>query len=297
MCPRCGSRVGYTLKGFYVRRSDGKKFRRFRCRSCKRVFSEQNFSIDYRFRKRSINQAVFFSLCSGISQRRCAAQFAVKPEAIVRRLLRFSLCAKQNLAHYRAMRPKATEIMIDEMESFEHTKCKPITLPIAVEAKTRKILSVRAGSIAAKGHLAKISRAKYGYRKCERQRCLSEVLVELKACIGNQGIIKSDESEHYPKPIAFHLKGFSHQRYKGRRGCVVGQGELKRGGWDPLFSVNHSYAMIRDNVKRLSRRTWCTTKRIDRLEAFVTMYAWFHNLWLDSKKKQPIKLVWLDGYY
>ncbi len=36
----------------------------------------------------------------------------------------------------------------------------------------------------------------------------------------------------------------SHQRFKGRRGCIVGQGELKVGGFDPLFSLNHTYAMI-----------------------------------------------------
>ena len=30
---------------------------------------------------------------------------------------------------------------------------------------------------------------------------------------------------------------------KGRRGCVIGQGELKRGGYDPLFALNLNYAL------------------------------------------------------
>jgi len=45
---------------------------------------------------------------------------------------------------------------------------------------------------------------------------------------------------------------------KGRRECVVGQGELKGGGFDPLFSLNHTCAMIRAHVSRLFRRTWNT---------------------------------------
>jgi hypothetical protein len=57
----------------------------------------------------------------------------------------------------------------------------------------------------------------------------------------------------------------------------VGQGELKRGGFDPLFSLNHTAAMFRDRLKRLSRRTWCTTKRPDRLQLLLDLYAWYHN--------------------
>ena len=58
---------------------------------------------------------------------------------------------------------------------------------------------------------------------------------------------------------------------------MVGQGELKRGGFDPLFALNHTAAMYRDRIKRLSRRTWCTTKRADRLQLLVDLYAWHHN--------------------
>jgi len=35
--------------------------------------------------------------------------------------------------------------------------------------------------------------------------------------------------------------------------------------------------MLRANVNRLIRRTWCTTKRIDRLVDHLTIYADYHN--------------------
>lgn len=294
MCPFCQSARPSQKKGCYVRPSDQKRLQRFRCPDCQKSYSEQIFGIEYRLRKRWINQAAFRILCSGVSQRRCAFQLNVRPAAIARRILRFGRCAEHNLTSYREQRPKATVVLIDEMESFEHTKCKPLTMPIAVEEGSRKILSLRVGSIAAKGHLAAISRQRYGPRRCERKKCLSAVLNELKGCLAANAIVKSDESQHYPQLITKLCPQAIHKRYKGRRACVVGQGELKRGGFDPLFSLNHTYAMIRDNLKRLSRRTWCTSKRPDRLQLLLYIYAWFHNLWLDRKQK-AVKLCWLDG--
>jgi transposase-like protein len=291
MCPYCKSSKRLMKNGTYVRKSDNQTLIRFKCSTCKITVSETYFGIDYRFRKRSINQPVFKALCSGVSQRRCGFLMGIKPVGIARRVIRFGSCAASNLEVYRNSRPKATVVQVDEMESFEHTKCKPLTMPIAVEQGTRKILSLRVGSIAAKGKIAEISRAKYGKRQCQRRACLEAVLNEIASCFLATGIIMSDESSHYPRPIAKAFPNAIHKRCKGQRGCVTGQGELKRGGFDPLFTLNHSYAMFRDNLKTLSRRTWCTCKRPDRLQLLMYMYAWFHNLWLE-RKKRPVHLDW-----
>jgi len=63
---------------------------------------------------------------------------------------------------------------------------------------------------------------------------------ELLACSLKSACVKSDESQHYPQPIKNFFSQARHHSYKGKRGCVVGQGELKRGGFDPLFSLNHT---------------------------------------------------------
>ncbi len=294
VCPYCPSDKKPKSRGSYIRASDHKKTRRFACLDCGKSFSETLFGIEYRLRKRHINQPVFRALCKGVSQRACAFLMGVDRGTIARRLDRFGHCAQHNLEVYRQSRPQANVVLIDEMESFEHTKCKPLTIPIAVEEGTRKILSLSVGRIAGKGHLAALSKAKYGPRPCERKQCLSKVLHELKSCLAPQSVIKSDESQHYPSLIKTILDPSSHQRFKGRRGCIVGQGELKVGGFDPLFSLNHTYAMIRDNIKRLTRRTWCTTKRPEKLELMLAMYAWFHNLRLDHKSGS-IKLKWIQS--
>ena len=59
---------------------------------------------------------------------------------------------------------------------------------------------------------------------------------------------------------------------------------MKAGGFDPLFSLNHTCAMYRDNTKCLSRRTWCTTKIVPRLQCLLDIYTVFHNEWLLDKR-------------
>ncbi len=104
MCPFCHSVRELSKNGSYVRPSDGYRLRRFRCRDCRKTFSETHFSIHYRLRKRRINQAVFRFLSSGVSQRRCAFLVGVMPRAIARRVDRFGRCSAHNLDVYRKNR-------------------------------------------------------------------------------------------------------------------------------------------------------------------------------------------------
>ena len=274
MCPHCQKNEKITKRGFYERKSDGIRIQRFFCHSCRRDFSAQTSSYDYRLRKRRINQAVFRLLAKGLSQNGIAQVLQVDPKTIARRVTRFGNCARKHLF---SENKKVDQIVFDEMESFEHTKLKPVTIPLAVEKGTRKILYVGVGKIAAKGHLAQISRQKYGARKCERKKVLDQLFTRLECIAGPDCLMESDESHHYPKFVKKYFSEAIHKRYKGRKPISIGQGELKTGGFDPLFSLNQTAAMIRDNIKRLARRTWCTTKKIPRLLDLLYIYSFYHN--------------------
>jgi transposase-like protein len=283
-CPCCKNREKVIKKGTHIRKSDRKIIQRFFCKSCNKNFSEQTLRFDYRLQKRHINKSCFKLLCKGLSERACALVLSVVPRTISRRLVRLGFCARKKLAKSREEITPITDLVFDEMESFEHTKCKPLTMAIAVEMQSRKILSVNVGKIRAKGHLAEIAKKKYGARSCERKKTLRKMFSELQACCNKLTQFISDKSWHYPALIQEFFAGATTLSYKGRRGCVVGQGELKATGWDPLFSLNHSAAMFRDNVKRLSRKTWCTTKKIVNLEHLMHIYACFHNMVIDNEE-------------
>ena len=168
-------------------------------------------------------------------------------------------------------------MQFDDLETFEHSKCKPVSVIMAVEKSTRKILGFEVSQMPAKGHLAKIARKKYGYRRDDRWKGRRRLFLKLKPQLSEFAEIFSDQSPHFPEDVKRFFPNAFHRTTKGRRGCVVGQGELKAGGFDPIFSLNHTFAMLRANINRLVRKTWCTTKKIERLRDHIDIYVCYHN--------------------
>lgn len=169
------------------------------------------------------------------------------------------------------------KVQFDELETFEHTKMKPLSVAIAIEEKTRKILDFQVSSMPAKGLLAKKSREKYGRRENDRSKGMKTLFENLQPIVQPYAEFLSDKEPRYPKWLRDSSEYWTHKTTKGRRGCVTGQGELKRGGYDPLFALNHTCAMLRANINRLFRRTWNTTKKPERLRDHLSIYMDFHN--------------------
>lgn len=299
-CPHCnlkadvGSPQPCVQRGWYRRKFDGRRIQRFLCRSCNRTFSTLTLTPTWRQQKPFINNKLAFKLCSGISQRRAARELGVDPKTIARRLIFLGQAARRvNNHHLMRRRGLVTDVRFDDMESSIHTKLKPVSIPIVVEHSTREIIALQVCSMPAKGHLAKKSLKKYGPRKDDRPAARRQVLDTLAKVAARNILIKTDQCPQYPALIKAALPNAEHATVRGRRGCVVGQGELKKIGFDPLFSLNHTAASLRANVNRLFRRTWCTSKRDDRLQDHLDLYVWFHNHYLlanPAKRKPPSRM-------
>jgi hypothetical protein len=100
--------------------------------------------------------------------------------------------------------------------------------------------------------------------------------------------VKSDEHQMYPGFISAYLPRAQHLAFKSERGCGAGQGELKKMNFDPLFTVNHTCAMLRANVNRLIRKTWCTTKDPKRLQDRLEIFMYCYNQHLLKKVLTPL---------
>ena len=129
----------------------------------------------------------------------------------------------------------------------------------------------------AKGHLSRIAYRKYGPREDRRSEGWNALFESLKPVVSPTAVWLSDENPHYPRHLRRHHPEARHQTTPGRRGCIAGQGELKKIGFDPLFSLNHPCAMLRANLNRLFRRTWCTTKTRQGLIDHLSLYVSYHN--------------------
>jgi hypothetical protein len=220
---------------------------------------------------------VYRLLSAGVSEREAARVLNLNRKTIHRK--KFYLAARCAEKERKALlaHPPATHIEFDDMETFEHTKCKPISIPLFVEHKSRRIVMFDVAQMPAKGKLAPIARKKYGYRADHRARVRKELFNRIQPFIAPDAIIRSDSNPHYPDDIKRFFPKATHETVLSRRGAITAQGELKKQKFDPIFSLNHTCAMFRAHVGRLIRRTWNTTKSIGSLRAHLMIYAHNHN--------------------
>ena len=263
--------------GSFKRSSDSQRIQRYRCKICRKTFSSATQNPACWQKKRTINRLCLLMLTSTMSMRRTAFVLGVNRKTVSRKLAYLAELSHQEQVKMSAACRDIESIQIDELITFEHTKCKPLAICMAVSEKGRKILGFKVSSMPASGRLATIARKKYGPRSDHRLVGLNNLLLYLKSILNPTISIRSDECPYYGPAIKRHFPKASHQRHLSYRSAIAGQGELKKAWRDPLFKINHTFAMLRANINRLLRRTWCSTKKIQCLEQHLSLYAWVHN--------------------
>lgn len=221
-----------------------------------------------------------------MTQRRAARILGINRKTVARKLVFLSEYAKNLLDMMNDVGSVVQEMQFDDLETSEHTKMKPLSVTLAVEKGSRRILGFEVASMPAKGLLSEKSIKKYGRRKDERKVKRKRLFERLNAFVSPTIEIESDENPGYMVDVKKHFPMATYRQHKGRDARSAGLGELKKGGWDPLFSLNHTCAMLRANISRLVRRTWATTKKSENLERHIYLYAIYHNL--NLKKQIPL---------
>ena len=289
-CPHCQS-TDFKRHGNFTRKSDGHSVQRFLCALCQRTFSRAGYSFLYRQGRRRDTELIRVLLTSGVSQRGVARVLKIDKDTVARRLLILG-----KLARYRHMQaldtgPEATHVQIDDLITLEHTKMKPVSITVISDAERYRILGFRVSRIPANGLLAEKSREKYGPRPDESTANRAKVMSRCCSAIHPEAIVVSDEHSAYPPLVKRFLPKALHVRHLGAKGSTTGQGELKKLGFDPLFCINHQFAMCRANISRLIRKTWNTTKRIECLEAHFWIFVDEYN-----RHRRPADAVEQERY-
>jgi hypothetical protein len=224
-----------------------------------------------------------------MSLRRCAVILKVNPKTVARKLLILAQrCRKLNERKLQSYRKRVFNLQIDDLITKENSKLKPLSVSIAVDEDRRRILAVEVSQIPAFGHLARLAVKKYGVREDKHFEGLTRLFQKIAPIVSPECVIKSDEHQTYPGFIRSYLPRAKHLSFKSERACVAGQGELKKVQFDPLFIVNHTCALLRANVNRLIRKTWCTTKDPQRLKDHLDLFIYFYNEVLLKKLLTPI---------
>jgi transposase-like protein len=279
-CARCrrtrASGTKIVRDGFYYRTDDSRWVQRYWCHGCESGFSDATGKRWFRAKKRRYHESLRKDFASLGGVRPIARNTKLNRKTVARKL---ALLGQEAEVRFHAANRKhapARVIEFDEMETFEHTRCKPLSITLAVHRRTQRILGFEISSMAAKGMLVERAR-KYGPRLDTRARGRNRLFQTLKGLVHEEAQIRSDSHPSYPALVKRHFPKASHVRFLSRKGSNTGGGELKEGRYDPLFALNNTCACLRMRVTRLLRKTWYTTKRPDSLRAHLYIYAELHN--------------------
>ncbi len=212
--------------------------------------------------------------------RRCSKILGINYKTVLKKVEYLAKKSRKRHQYFLASleRSKVENMQFDDLITLEHTKMKPLSISLAVDKNRRYILGAEVSRIPAFGHLAKKSFRKYGKRENKHTVGLHKLFTKIQRTICDDALIESDEHKTYPYLVNQYFHTCTHKRFKGGRSCVAGQGELKRKSFDPLFTLNHTCAMMRDSISRLIRKSWCTTKKVSMLQNHIDIFMAFYNL-------------------
>jgi transposase-like protein len=279
-CPKNKCHSNQIIKdGFFYRANDSRKIQRFKCKSCGSKFSASTGTLEFGQKKRRVNFLLLKLFCAKVTQKRAARIAGVNKNTVARKFDYWAKKAELKNARFRERLTKqqCTHIQFDDLITKEKTKLKPLSVTVVVDVNRRFILDANVSQIAAFGLLADISKKKYGHRKSFHREALEETFKKVKPIINPNSLIESDEHQNYNPVVCKLFPRAEYYQYKSERSCVAGQGELKKTRFDPIFTINHTLAFMRDSIGTLVRRTWCTTQDPKRLQGHLEMFIYYYN--------------------
>ena len=262
----------FTKKGFFKIKRLNQSVRRFQCNHCLITLSSRSFKPDFKHKKMDLNSSLKKLLVEGCSIRSASRILNMTYKNTYNKFLwltKQASIAKVNLKF------KAEVIQFDELETIHHTKCKPISIAVMVN-ENYQILSLEAAQMPAKGKLASFSVKKYGYRTDEREQILNKSFISLTTkLITKPKLIQSDAKPSYKKYVQTFFPGVDYEVYnrsaKERHRDRLHE-RIQKKVFDPLFALNQRCAFLRSSIKRLTRRSWCTTKKIENLQGHLDLF-------------------------
>ena len=263
---------------------------RFRCKICRKGFSYQTFRIDYCDRRPHDNAHVMRHLVSGVSIRQVGRLLDLDCHSVqskARKIARHLRLLNRSLV---SRIPAGRVIGLDEMETFEQRSIQPVTVPMLVDDESKLVLSVGVAPIrstAKKGTRRQKSierfEARHGKRDDRGRQAVRRIFGRLQRLLGGKcATIVTDMKSSYATEVQRRFgTDVVHETVHSR---------APRTTSNPLFSINLTEAMMRDNNGRLRRRSWLVTKRRRALRQQLEMFAAYRNWIRPRTNKDP---AWL----
>lgn len=273
----------FRRHGSYRPRCRTEPVPRFKCKVCNRGFSRQTFRLDYRDKRPHQNVEVFKLLISGVGLRQTGRNTDLDVHAVqkkFRKIARQVRLLNRNLL--RAL-PAHRVLMLDELETFEDRSITPLTVPVLIDRTSKLVLATEVAPIrrvAKRGsrrqRWLEHFEARHGRRQDRGNACVRRVFGRMQRLLGAQpATLVTDAKATYATQCR--------RRFGGRVAHRTVSSKLARTELNPLFAINHTDAMMRDNTGRLRRRSWLVSKRGRFLRLQLELFTAYRN-WVRRRR-------------
>lgn len=273
----------------------GKMYQRYQCKACGTTFSSRTLNWTGDFKKPELVRTIFQLYTSGCSIRRLAIDLKTTKATVSRTIKLLAEKCKTYHQEYVANGFIDTDLVFfDEMESFEHSKALPVSIGLAVDINTRKIIDARVAEIKCKGKLKNNILKKqallpphYFTRQNHSPKMRQEVMDEVKKCLKPGGKIITDDKRAYLSLIRSTFNNTVLHIHVASRVSMKHHPEPTA-----LGRFNSVCANIRAYMSRMGRRTLITSKKKEMLQAHLYLYIARYNSYdIDEILKQD----WFEG--
>jgi hypothetical protein len=300
-CPNaaCPSRTSATSfefqkKGRYLREVDRRSVQRFQCSVCGRCFSSQTFRIDYRYHRPRLHLVLFPRLVAKCSLRQAARELCCHRDSILIRLARLGPHAHWvNIAFLEQHRARGqtleNDFQLDELETFEvDRRLFPVTVPVLVQAHSRFVVHLETATLPARGNLrprdqARLAKAeeRHGKRESKSKEAVTACFNRLKALLKDDAnvVVWTDKKATYPAILR--------DVFGERVEHLTVHSKDPRGMQSPLKFINSTFAMLRDGLGRLVRKSWGYSKLRRNLAWHMWIWALYRNFvreWVNRER-------------
>jgi hypothetical protein len=273
----------YRKKGYRKPKHNHQPVPIYQCKACDRYFSATQQKPIRQQHRPDLNQRIFEFAISGASMRRIALLLGCAKRTVQRKIVHLARQAQK--AHVQHLAQIQTAyVMMDELETFVHARYRKVSVPVVVRVKTGEILAFAVCRIPANKPLggAGIGPLPPGGQPWiinDRPKRVPAMLHAMKPCLKSPATIATDGEGSYSAWIKKALPGVVHQVFHSPRETSLGRAKKKATGepreHDPLFAINVLHAKMRNDLARLGRKTWTTTKEISGLRNHLRLYvAW-----------------------
>lgn len=286
----------YRRKGYYRPKCRAEPVPRFRCRTCNRQFSRQTYRHDRYDRRPHDNAPLFLLLASGVGLRQAGRVLDMDGSSVQGKKRKMAATFAALHANLSPRLPAGRTYLLDEEETFEGAAIRPLTMPVVIDAETWFVVATAVGSIrrgAVRGserrRREEADERKRGKREDRSDLCVREALaaLALKAPSGGIGLLTDMKVSYGPIARSIFGDRLEHQVTSSKR-C--------RDRSNPLFAINVTMAMTRDNCGRLRRRSWLVTKTAERLQEHLLLFTIYRNYVRrrfnrDARRETPATLL------